>query len=343
MGTAVESLMFREAAQASAVVARQAEENGPVIARLGETLRRLRPGVVVTCARGSSDHAATFAKYLIESTTGVPTASAAPSMASLYGKRLRLDGALFLAISQSGQSPDLLSAVAAARAGGALVVAMVNDVDSPLAGMADQVVPLCAGAERSVAATKSYIAALAAIVSLVTEWAQDEALAAAGTGLPKLLDEAWALDWSPLVEALQPASQLYMLARGIGLGAAQEAALKLKETSRLHAEAFSAAEVRHGPMALVGPGFPILLLRQSDETEAGMDEVIGDLAGRGAKVLVAGAAPDGAVSLPTVSAHPVLEPLLQIQSFYRAANALAFARGFDPDRPAHLAKVTETL
>jgi glucosamine--fructose-6-phosphate aminotransferase (isomerizing) len=342
MGIAAESLMFREAAEASAVVARQAEATGPVIARLGEALRRLSPNVVVTCARGSSDHAATFAKYLIESSLGVPTASAAPSMASLYGKRLKLERTLFLAISQSGQSPDLLSAVAAARAGGALVVALVNDADSPLAGMADQVVPLRAGPERSVAATKSYIAALAAIASLVAEWAQDEALAEAVARLPQWLDEAWALDWSPMVEALKPASQLYVLARGIGLGAAQEAALKLKETSRLHAEAFSAAEVRHGPMALVRAGFPLLVLRQSDETEAGMDDIIGDLVASGAKVLVAGAAPDGAVSLPTVAAHPALQPLLQIQSFYRAANALAFARGFDPDSPAHLRKVTET-
>jgi glucosamine--fructose-6-phosphate aminotransferase (isomerizing) len=203
--------------------------------------------------------------------------------------------------------------------------------------------PLHAGPETSVAATKSYIAALAAIADLVAAWAGDDELAAALTALPDLLDRAWQADWSPLVEELADAKGLYVIGRGIGLGIAQEAALKFKETCGLHAEAFSAAEVRHGPMALVGPDFPLLVFRQSDETEAGVDALIAETLARGAPVLVAGEGPAGAIPLPSVAAHPAIEPILQIQSFYRAANALSLRRGLDPDRPPHLRKVTETV
>lgn len=334
--------MFAEAGEAGAVVARQLAETNRM-AELGVRLRRLAPRGVITGARGSSDHAATFAKYLIETRLGVPTSSAAPSVSSVYGMSFKAEGALFIAISQSGRSPDLLSTVATARDGGAFVLALVNDVASPLAQAADEVLPLRAGAEISVAATKSYIAALTAVVGLVAAWGQDEELAAALRDAPALLERSWALDWSPLVNALCPANNLYVIGRGPGLGVAQEAALKLKETCGLHAEAFSAAEVRHGPMALVKPGFPVLVFRQRDESEAGIDALVADLADRGANVLVAGPASEGATSLAFVDAHPAIEPVLQIQSFYRAANALSAARGFDPDRPLHLAKVTETI
>ena len=340
---AVQGRMFSEAAEAAAVVARQLVENRAPLMRVGRLLRRLSPHTVVTCARGSSDHAATFAKYLIETRTGIPTASAAPSVSSLYGTRPKLEQVLYIAISQSGKSPDLLATVEAARAGGAFVLALVNDAGSPLAGIADEVVPLCAGPELSIAATKSYIAALAAIVALVARWVEDSDLQHALAGAPQLLDHAWALEWPVVGETLRNASNLYVIGRGMGLGVAQEAALKLKETCGLHAEAFSSAEVRHGPMALVSSGFPLIVFRQSDETEEGIDGLIGDLVARRGKVLVAGPAPSGAVALPLVTAHPVLEPMLQVQTFYRAAHALSLARGLDPDRPPHLAKVTETL
>ena len=335
--------MFREAAEAGAAIRRQRSEAGTAARRIGALLQRADPRMFITCARGSSDHAATFAKYLIETESGIPTASAAPSVASVYSSRGRLGGSVFIAISQSGASPDLLAAAQSAKVGGALVLALVNVVDSPLAALADEVLPLCAGPETSVAATKSYIASLGAILSLVAHWREDAKLLDALDRLPDLLEEAWALDWTPVAERLRDASSLYVLGRGLGLGIAQEAALKLKETSRLHGEAFSAAEVRHGPMALIGPGFPILAFRQADETVAGLDEVLAELVGKGANVLAAGAAPSGAVILPTLVAPSVIEPILQIQSFYGAANALSLARGLDPDRPPHLAKVTETL
>ena len=335
--------MFSEAASAGQVVAAQLIANQATVQALAARLRANPPRAVLTCARGSSDHAATFARYLIETRLGVLVSSAAPSVSSVYRARTELDDTLCLAISQSGRSPDVLATVAAARDAGSLTVAMVNDASSPLALMAEVVLPLHAGPELSVAATKSYIATLAAILSLVAAWSEDEVLGDALDTMPALLDASWQLDWSPLVDRLRDARGLYVLARGPGLGIAQEAALKFKETCGLHAEAFSVAEVRHGPMALVGPGFPLLVFRQTDESDAGTAELVREVVGRGGEVLVAGAPLDGAVTLPALSAHPAIEPVLRIQSFYRAANALAVARGLDPDRPPHLAKVTETV
>jgi glucosamine--fructose-6-phosphate aminotransferase (isomerizing) len=335
--------MFEEAASAPAAVAAQLRANRDRVARLGERLRWLHPRAVVTCARGSSDHAATFAKYLIETRIGVLTSSTAPSVVSVYGATQQLERVLCLAISQSGRSPDLLATVAAAKSSGAFVLALVNDATSPLAEAADEVLPLSAGPEISVAATKSYIAALAAITHLVAEWAQDGGLSVALDAAPDQLAQAWDLDWSPLADALVPARGLYAIARGVGLGIAQEAALKLKETCRLHAEAFSAAEVRHGPMALAGADLPVLVFRQYDQAAIGIDELIADFAARGSPVFAAGATQGRATALPVLEAHPAIEPMLQIQSFYRVANRLSLARGLDPDSPPYLSKVTETL
>ena len=157
---------------------------------------------------------------------------------------------------------------------------------------------------------------------------------------------AWKLDWSTALAALRPARNMYVVGRGLGLGVAQEAALKLKETCGLHAEALSAAELRHGPMALVQAGFPVLIFAQQDETRGGIESLAAELAERGAQVMLAGgsAPPDSrARTLPTESADPAIQPMLIIQSFYRLVNALALARGFDPDHPPHLRKVTETV
>jgi glucosamine--fructose-6-phosphate aminotransferase (isomerizing) len=335
--------MFREAAAAPAAVRSQLHANRDLIDQLGEVVRNMAPRAVVTCARGSSDHAATFAKYLVETRAGLLASSAAPSISSVYASKADLEGVLFVAISQSGASPDLLAAAAAAREAGALVLALVNADASPLADIAHHVVPLRAGAETSVAATKSYIASLAAIVHLVASWTQDSELQTALEQAPDQLALAWQLDWDAAVEHLRSASSLYVVGRGLGLGIAQEAALKLKETCGLHAEAFSAAELRHGPMALVRSGFPVLAFAQHDETREGVEALAGDLSNLGAEVLVAGSVVPGAFTLPTLRAHAAIEPLLMIQSFYRLANALALARGLDPDRPPHLNKVTETV
>ncbi|MGZ2411094.1 glutamine---fructose-6-phosphate transaminase (isomerizing) [Sphingomonas sp. F9_3S_D5_B_2] len=333
--------MFREAAEAAAAVARQ-QRDAEALHRIGAALRERSPPVVITCARGSSDHAATFAKYAIETRIGVPVASAAPSVASVYASRLRAEGAVCIAISQSGRSPDLLETVSSLKSAGAWVLALVNHSASPLGDLADEIIDLAAGPERSVAATKSFITSLSAIARVVAEWADDDALRNDLHGLPALLTRAWDLEWPALVDELANARDLYVLGRGVGFAIAQEAALKFKETSQLHAEPFSTAELRHGPMALVRAGFPALIFSQSDDTLATVEETARALAQRGARVFLAGAQAEGATTLPTIACTPLLEPILQIASFYRAANALALARGLDPDSPPHLAKVTET-
>jgi glucosamine--fructose-6-phosphate aminotransferase (isomerizing) len=338
----MDTRMVREAAEAPEVVARQLERNAVPVAALAQWLRAHPPRAVVTCARGSSDHCATFAKYLFETRLGVLTASAAPSIASIYGARQDLDDCVFLVISQSGRSPDVVASARAARECGACVVALVNDADSPVAAEAHHTVALWAGDERGIAATKSYVASLAAVVDVAAAWSGDDGLRAALARAPADLERAWSLDWSAAVGTLREASHLYVIARGLGLGVAQEAALKCKETCALHAESFSAAEVRHGPQALLGPGFPALFFVQDDEARAGLEALGAELVRRGVAVLVAGAAIDGATRLPSVAAHPAIAPMLFAHSFYKMASALAIARGLDPDNPPHLAKVTRT-
>ncbi|HEY8266844.1 MAG TPA: SIS domain-containing protein [Steroidobacteraceae bacterium] len=335
--------MYREAAESAAAVRRQLHANAEPMRQLGAVLRRVAPRAVVTIARGSSDHAATYARYLLETRCGVLTASAAPSVSSVYAAQPDLRGALCLAISQSGRSPDLLAAADAARSAGGLVIALVNAEDAPLAARADHVVWLRAGVETSVAATKSHVASLAAILHLVAEWSTDASLSEALAALPDGLDAAWQLDWSAAIERLKDSRNLFVLGRGLGLGVAQEAALKLKETSGLHAEGISAAELQHGPMALVQRGFPVFLFAQEDETSASNAALAAQLVGRGAALIVAGIPVPGALELPTVGAHPATQTTLMIQAFYRLAEALARARGLDPDRPPHLEKVTETM
>ena len=335
--------MFREAAAAPEAVRSQLASNRAVIEEVATSLRNLAPRAVVTCARGSSDHAATYARYLIETRAGLLSSSSAPSVSSLYAARTDLGSVLFLAISQSGASPDLLAAARAAKADGAMVVALVNADASPLAQLADHVIPLRAGTESSVAATKSFIASLAAVVHLVAAWRRDGELLEALASAPEQLARAWHLDWSAAIEPLHAAGSLFVVGRGLGLGIAQEAALKFKETCGLHAEAFSSAELRHGPIALAGRGFPVLAFAQHDEARGDVESLAAELAGLGARVLLAGSSVSGALSLPAIRAHAAIEPLLLIQSFYRFIDALAGARGRDPDRPPHLRKVTETV
>jgi glucosamine--fructose-6-phosphate aminotransferase (isomerizing) len=338
---AASTLMYAEAADAANAVTRFLDLNAPAIARLAERLRRRPPKFVTTCARGSSDFAATFAKYLIETLIGVPTSSAAPSVASLFGASVRAEDCLCLAISQSGRSPDLLRTVEAYRNSGAYVVALVNDAASPLASLADDLLPLHAGPELSVAATKSYIVSLVGVAALVAAWAGDTDLENGLRALPGRLGEAFAHEWPAAQDLLQHATNLFVLSRGYGLAVAQEAALKLKETCGLHAEAFSTAEVRHGPMAIVGPGFPVLAFATSDAAGDDVRGLVREFRGRGAQVELLCAATNSTSSAESI--HPALEPILQVQAFYRLVNALSVARGFNPDKPRHLNKITKTL
>jgi glucosamine--fructose-6-phosphate aminotransferase (isomerizing) len=339
-----DTLMYQEAHAAADVIAHQLDANAGLLAELGERLRARPPRCIVTCARGSSDHAAAYAKYVFETRLGVVTASASPSVSSIYDAPLNLQDTLFVAISQSGKSPDLLRSAEAARAAGAQVLALVNVEDSPLARMADTVVPLRAGPERSVAATKSYLATLSAVLQLTACWSGEEALHAALDRLPEDLRQGWDSDWRPLGEGLRDVHNLFVVGRGYGFGAALEAALKFKETCGLHAEAFSAAEVRHGPMALVGAGFPVLVFAQEDGTLENTLGLAAEFRARGARVWTAAPGVNGADALPMPAGVPAITtPLVAVQSFYRAASALSLARGYDPDVPPHLRKVTETL
>ncbi|HVZ00569.1 MAG TPA: SIS domain-containing protein [Dongiaceae bacterium] len=339
------SLMQAEALEAPSIVARMLEANRDRCKALVERLRKSPPPFAVTCARGSSDNAGTYAKYLLEIRMRLVTASVGPSISSVFGVAPAMKGALLLAISQSGRSPDLLSLAEAGRQAGALSVAIVNDTDSPLAKMAEVMLPLLAGPERSVAATKSYIASLAAILQLVAHWSEDPALLDAVENLPEQLGAAARLDWSAAEAVLRNARSLFVVGRGPGFGIAQEAALKLKEICGLHAEAMSSAELMHGPLALPGADFPVLAFLQPDPTEAGMVKVLRSLSGRGVPVAAAGSEDKsaGTVLLPSVAGvHPFAAPILLIQTFYLLAEKLAWARGRDPDRPPHLKKVTET-
>ena len=335
--------MFEEAADASNAVRAQLQQDGARIAAVGAALRKLQPRAVITCARGSSDHAATYAKYLIETHARVLTASAAPSVSSVYGVPQDVRGCLFIAISQSGRSPDLLASVAAAKSSGATVLALCNTADSPLMAAADLMVELRAGPETSIAATKSYLASLAAIARVVASWTQDAALDAALAQLPGLMDLSWALDWSAALPELESAVNLYVVGRGLGLAAAQEIALKFKETCGMHAEAFSSAELRHGPYALLRKGFPALLFAQRDATLKGIETLASELTRRGVPILLAGANASGATLLPTIDATAEIAPILLVQSAYRMIAALAVRRGLDPDHPPHLSKITETV
>ena len=330
--------MAREAGETPSVVKRQLQANEAALAKLATRLREAPPSVVVTLARGSSDHAATYGKYLIETLLGVPVASAAPSVASLYDSPVQARGALLIAISQSGRSPDLLASVDAYRAAGAHIVALVNDADSPLAQAADTLLPLHAGPELAVAATKSCIAAMTGLAAIAAAWSGDEALAKALTGLPSKLEQALKLDWSVAADILRPAKQMFVLGRGYSFGVAQEAALKLKETCAIQAEPFSSAEVRHGPMRVIDQGFPVLAFATSDMAGADVAATAREFGQWGAVALVAG---QGGV-LPIVTGHAALEPIAMLASFYRMAEQLSLALGMDPDAPPGLAKVTKT-
>lgn len=340
--------MASEAAEAPERAARQLALNAGLVRDAGRRLRELAPPFAATLARGSSDHAAAFGKVLLETHARIPTLSHAPSIGSLYhATSPHFRGVPMLAISQSGRSPDLLTAAGDAKAQGAVVVALVNDTGSPLADLADIVIPVHAGAETSVAATKSFICTLVALTHLVAEWSQDGALLHALDATGDILGQAAAADWTPAVAPLQSARDMFVLGRGPTQPIAGEAALKFKETCGLHAEAFSSAEVAHGPMTLVGAGDPVLALGPLDVARTGLRERLADFTARGAAVIASGHPEDiadASLALPTqTNVHPVLGAIAQVQSFYGLANALSLARGYDPDRPPHLNKVTRTL
>lgn len=329
------TIMAQEAAEAPARICEQLAANSSTIAAIVSQIQQRAPRYVYMVGRGSSDHAGVFAKYLIEIEIGLPVVHSAPSIASVYNKQLQLTDALVLVISQSGRSPDILAQVGMAKAAGAMVVAFVNDTTSPLAEQADFVVPLFVGPEKAVAATKSYLATLSALLQLVAVWSQQPELLTAVNQLPELLQQAQALPAQLTPESVARVQHGVVLGRGPGYAIAREIALKLKEVCGIHAEAFSSAEFLHGPVTLVKDQFAIIDVTVHDEAYAAHKAQINEVQSRGASLVH--------LDHGALVTHPRVLPLLVLQRFYLDVEAVARSRGVNPDAPPGLNKVTKTV
>lgn len=335
--------MRREINEIPEAAARLLEQSAEALKTAGAALREKDPAFLVTVARGSSDHAALFLKYAIELTAGRPVASLGPSLASIYGARLKLEKAAAISVSQSGKSPDIVAMAAAAKDAGALTIALTNTPQSPLAEASNHALDILAGPEIAVAATKSFVNSIVAGLAVIAEWTGDSGLAKAVAGLPEHFAGAVKLDWQDLADELKEAESLYVLGRGPSLAIASEAALKFKETSGIHAEAYSSAEVLHGPVALVGPHFPVIGLAARDAAERSVCDIANGLAAKGAFACLTSDGATSARRLPFIATgHPITDSLCLIVPFYGFVEAWSRARGLNPDAPLNLKKVTET-
>ncbi len=335
--------MYEEALSAADAVASQHMYADEGLAVLARELAAAPPTLALTVARGSSDHAASYFAYLAMQRLGVPVVSLPMSLVTLHQAPLAVKGQLAVALSQSGQSPDLIDTMTRLANAGARTVALVNKHESPLAAACEWSLPLCAGEERSVAATKSYIASLSAVARLVAHWQDDRGLLGALETLPEKLKQACEQDWSAAIPVLAPAERIMVVGRGLGFAVALEAALKFKETCAIQAEAFSSAEIKHGPMALIDQGYPLLVFAPRGPEQDGLIKLAEEMRGRGASVLLAAPADIAGRDLTlAVADDEALDPLLAIQSFYLMAAQLSEARGLNPDAPRHLSKVTRT-
>jgi glucosamine--fructose-6-phosphate aminotransferase (isomerizing) len=335
--------MRREIAEIPEAAARLLNGGGKALEAAGKGIRDLDPSFVISVARGSSDHAASFLKYAVELTAGIPVASVGPSVASIYGANLRLAGSLCLTISQSGKEPRHRRHGGAGQGRRRADRGADQHAGSPLARASDYPIDILAGPERSVAATKTFVNSALAGLVLMAHCTDDADLLAALRRLPEQFRQAIDCDWMEIAAALEDAPSLFILGRGPSYAIASEAALKFKETCGMHAEAYSAAEVMHGPLALVGPGFPVLALAARDASEASVAETSDALAAKGAAVFATSRRTAQARMLPHVATgHPLTDPLPLIVSFYAFVEAFARRRGLDPDQPRNLRKVTET-
>ncbi|ASV86105.1 SIS domain protein [Ochrobactrum quorumnocens] len=337
------SLMLQETEQSPSVVAKLLAAEAATFAEIGRLFEN-SPWVITTAARGSSDHAATFFKYLMEIATGIPVASIGPSVASVYGAKLKLEGGLHFTVSQSGASPDIIAVQEAAKRGGATTVAVVNVTDSPLAKSADIVLALHAGEEKSVAATKSFIASVAALSGVVAAASEDKGLQVGLGRLPEALAATKPEGRETVEDLLFNARSLFTGGRGTAYAISLEAALKAKETANIHAEAFSLAELMHGPMRLVEDGFPIISFIPRDEALKTSIEALNRLGSFGANLVSFGNAEVPGYRIPSASTgNGHLDPLVSLINYYRIIEAVTRRKGFDPDKPRNLAKVTSTV
>ncbi len=316
----------------------------PVIKDAADELRRTNPAVICTIARGSSDHAASFLKYAIELTARVPVASLGPSINSIYGVDLKLNSGACIAISQSGKSPDITAMAQSARTGGACTIAITNESQSPLANVCNHTINIQAGKEESVAATKTFLTSIVSGLLLLGHWQHDQRLLDGLQRLPEQAKKAIECDWSELTRRLLREDALYVLGRGPSFAIANEVALKFKETCQIQGEAFSSAEVLHGPVSIVAAHYPVLALAARDLSEPSICYVADDLVSRGGDVFATSSSARLATPLPHVATdHPLTDPLMLAISFYAFIEQLARLRGFDPDKPRNLKKVTETV
>jgi glucosamine--fructose-6-phosphate aminotransferase (isomerizing) len=341
--------MLSEIRAAPEVIAQQLEANTEVVSKLAAAVRERQPHFAVTIARGTSDHAAASLKYAFENHLGLIVSSANPSTTTLYQSTLHWNGALVVAISQSGRSPDLVATLKAARAGGALTVALVNFADSPLAQEAEFVLPMRAGLEEAVAATKTFIASLSAVLHWLEACKPDAALRAALHALPAKLETALRLEGEIEhgVARYKDAETVIALARGLHHPMAMETALKLKETSVLHAESFSTAEFAHGPIILAEHGLPVIAFQARDATADSSAALYREVVARGADLTLIGEArgdvnPAWTLETPATG-HALTDPVVSILTAYLLSGHLSLARGLDPDAPRQLSKVTMTL
>jgi len=324
------ALMAAEIAEQPSVLARQLSADDG-LASLRELIARYDPRFVLFAARGTSDHAALYAKYLVEVQWQLPAGLVSPSTLTLYAARPDLRQVLFVAVSQSGASPDLVGSVEVARACGALTVAVTNTPGSPLAEAAEHHVDIHAGPERAVAATKSYTAQLLALYRLFNGGDAAALPEAAARTLDSAALAAAAARW-------REESTFVFTARGYSHATAREGALKFMETSYVPALAFSAADLVHGPMAMVSAGTPVIAVQTAGAGGASMVDVLERLNSIGADVLTVGAG----LPLHTDGVDEALLPILEILPLQQLAMQLALDRGHDPDRPRGLSKVTQT-
>jgi glucosamine--fructose-6-phosphate aminotransferase (isomerizing) len=312
-----------------------------LFATIARRIEQAKPRIVVFCGRGSSGHVGVYLRYLFEARLGLLASAAAPSVVTAYRSPPDMHGALWIVISQSGRSPDLVTATQTARASGALTLAIVNDEHSPAANASELVLPIGAGPENSVAATKTVVLSMIAGAQVAALLGRDDELARALRDLPPRMSAALACDWSVWADQVAHAAAAFIVGRGYGLGCARELALKAAEILRVPTLGYSAAELRHGPRASVTPATPVLALRQSDPSATAVDDLVRDLGRAGENVFSAGGT---AGTLPWIGdGHPVCDPVLMLIPAYRAIETAARRQGFDPDRPPHLNKVTQTL
>jgi len=337
------SLLRREIAEQPEVVARFLEREAGRVGRLTVPLRRAGIRFVLIAARGTSDNAARYAQYVFGALDGLPVALAAPSLTTLYGRPPDARGGLVVGISQSGRSPDIVETVAAARRAGVPTLAIVNDPESPLARAADEVLPLHAGEEKSVAATKTYTAQLAAVALLALSLAGKRTLLRKLASVPAAMEKALGTEDAAARTArrLARASRAVVLARGVNYPTAWEIALKLKELALILAEPYSSADFEHGPIALAERDLPaILVSAPGGKPEAELLALARRLEKRGSPVLPIGLPVKGAIPLPVLP--ELLSPLVAVVPGQLLAFHAARARGLDPDAPRGLRKVTET-